>query len=144
MGRTTRGAAGTAAIHTTAAFTIIEGVQGGFGRLAAGPVPNPTFSDAPGTDRKEQRLMNPDVCPNCGAAVPPGARACPECGSDEQTGWSDEARVGGLDLPDEEFDYEDFAKREFGHNEVVPRGIHWFWWGVALALLAGIALLWFR
>ncbi len=88
--------------------------------------------------------MNPDVCPNCGAEVPPGARACPECGSDEQTGWSDEARVGGLDLPDEEFDYEDFAKREFGHNEVVPRGIHWFWWGVALALLAGIALLWFR
>jgi hypothetical protein len=88
--------------------------------------------------------MNPDVCPNCGAAVPPGARACPECGSDEQTGWSDEARVGGLDLPDEEFDYEDFAKREFGRNEVVPRGIHWFWWAVALALLAGIALLWFR
>lgn len=87
--------------------------------------------------------MSPDFCPNCGAEVPPGARACPECGSDEETGWSDEARVGGLDLPDEEFDYGDFVKREFGQQQAVPRGIHWFWWGVAVALLAGIALLWF-
>jgi hypothetical protein len=29
-------------------------------------------------------------CPFCHAEVPQGASACPECGSDEQTGWSDD------------------------------------------------------
>ena len=66
--------------------------------------------------------MAPEICPNCGAEVPPKARACPECGADEQTGWSDEARVDGLDLPDENFDYNDFVKREFGGKSPVPRG----------------------
>lgn len=88
--------------------------------------------------------MSPEVCPNCGAEVPPGARACPECGSDAETGWSEEAQAGGLDLPDEEFDYEGYVKREFGGKEVVPQGIHWFWWLVGVALVVGIALLWFR
>jgi len=88
--------------------------------------------------------MAPEICPNCGAPVPPKARACPECGADEQTGWSDEAHVGGLDLPDESFDYNDFVKREFGGKSLVPRGIHWFWWIVAL-LVAGLLLtFWLR
>ena len=40
----------------------------------------------------------------CGAPVPAGARACPECGADERTGWDEEAtRTDGLDLPDESF-----------------------------------------
>ena len=30
------------------------------------------------------------LCPFCGALVPVGAPACPECGSDESTGWSDD------------------------------------------------------
>jgi hypothetical protein len=28
------------------------------------------------------------ICPHCETKVPTGARACPECGSDEQTGWA--------------------------------------------------------
>ncbi len=40
--------------------------------------------------------MTPDVCPNCGAEVPPSAKACPECGSDEKTGWSEKARYDHL------------------------------------------------
>ena len=40
------------------------------------------------------------VCPNCGAEVSPKALACPECGSDERTGWSDDTMYDGLDLPD--------------------------------------------
>ncbi len=83
-------------------------------------------------------------CPHCGADLPPRARACPECGSDEQTGWSEEARTDGSALPDDSFDYEDFVKREFGSKSPVPRGIHWFWWVVALAVLAALLLLWFR
>lgn len=84
--------------------------------------------------------MPPEVCPNCGAEVPPNAKACPECGADEMTGWSDEARYGGLDLPDENFDYGDFVKREFGRPKAIPHGIHWFWWLVAVFVI--IVFLW--
>lgn len=35
-------------------------------------------------------------CPNCGADVPLKARACPECGSDEETGWSEAAKYTHL------------------------------------------------
>ncbi|HWX19045.1 MAG TPA: zinc ribbon domain-containing protein [Candidatus Binatia bacterium] len=88
--------------------------------------------------------MKPDVCPNCGAEVPPNAKACPGCGSDEQTGWSDEARSSGLDLPEEDFDYGDFVKREFGSKTPVPRGIHWGWWLVAAGLVITLVLFWLR
>ena len=85
------------------------------------------------------------ICPNCGAEVPPKAKACPECGSDEQTGWSEAAQTGELDLPDEEFDYDDFVQREFGDKRrPVPRGIHWFWWVVAALVLAAFVWFWLR
>ena len=83
----------------------------------------------------------PEICPNCGAEVPPRAKACPACGSDEQTGWSEQARYDGLDLPDQNFDYDDFVKREFSGEKSVPRGMHWFWWLVAIAVAA--SLIWF-
>jgi hypothetical protein len=86
--------------------------------------------------------MPPAVCPNCGATVPRKAKACPECGSDDQTGWSEEAGAGGLDLPDEEFNYDEFVKREFGKEGPVPRGLHWFWWVVAIVLVV-LLLVWF-
>ena len=89
-------------------------------------------------------MRTPEICPNCGAEIPPNAKACPECGSDEQTGWSEEAHEGGLDLPEEKFDYGDFVKREFGGAKPVPRGIHWFWWVIALLVLVGFLVLWLR
>jgi hypothetical protein len=76
--------------------------------------------------------------------LPPNAVACPECGSDDQTGWSEGAQSDGLDLPEESFDYEDFVKREFESTRRVPQGIHWFWWLVALALVAAFALFLFH
>lgn len=51
-------------------------------------------------------------CPHCGAEIDARATACPECGSDETTGWSSDAE-GDLD---DEFDYKDSLKREFGHG----------------------------
>jgi hypothetical protein len=84
------------------------------------------------------------VCPNCGAEVPARARACPGCGSDERTGWSEAAQTGGLDLPEENFDYDDYIQREFGSPSPVPRGVHWFWWLMALAVIAGLVFLWVR
>jgi len=82
--------------------------------------------------------MNPEVCPVCGADVPPNAKACPECGADENTGWSEEAGAEQLGLPDENFDYEEFVKREFGGGKKnpVPHGLHWFWWLVAILVVA--------
>ena len=38
-------------------------------------------------------------CPNCGAEVPIKAKSCPDCGSDEKTGWSEDTLYDGLDLP---------------------------------------------
>ena len=88
--------------------------------------------------------MAPETCPNCGADVPPNAKACPECGSDENTGWSEEAKTDGLGLPEENFDYDDFVKREFGGNKPVPRGIHWFWWVIALTVAVLFLTFWLR
>jgi hypothetical protein len=88
--------------------------------------------------------MPPQVCPNCGAEVPPKARACPECGSDEQTGWSEAAATSGLDLPDQEFDYDDFVQKEFSKEGPRPRHISWFWWVVAAALVLVSAYFWLR
>lgn len=88
--------------------------------------------------------MPPQVCPNCGAAVPRSAKACPGCGSDEQTGWSDEVHASGLDLPDEKFDYGEFVNREFGRETPKPHGLHWAWWLVGIALLIALLLAMFR
>ena len=87
--------------------------------------------------------MSPEVCPNCGAEVPRNAKACPECGSDEKTGWSEKAYASGLGLPDEEFDYGEFVKEEFGDSQPKPCGITWLWWVIALvaAILVSFAFL---
>jgi len=90
-----------------------------------------------------QRQSAPDVCPQCGAEVPPGAAACPGCGSDERTGWSERARYDALDLPDAEFDYDDFVERELWPEEVRARRRHWVWWvavGLMLAAVLGFLL----
>jgi len=94
--------------------------------------------------RVEARLtVPPEICPNCGSEVPPQARACPECGADEETGWSDAAHSERLGLPDEEFDYQDFVRREFSKTKPspIPKGIQWFWWLVALSLLVGFVVM---
>lgn len=89
-------------------------------------------------------MRAPFTCPHCGADVPPKAKSCPECGSDETTGWSEEANVGGLDLPEENFDYEQFVAREFGSDKSSPSGLSWFWWVVAVFVLAALVWLWIR
>jgi uncharacterized membrane protein YvbJ len=88
----------------------------------------------------------PDVCPNCGAEVPRKARACPECGADETSGWSERAKAQHLGLPDDEFDYDRFVQEEFGststrptRERLKPRHIAWVWWLVAVLILLAIA-----
>jgi hypothetical protein len=41
----------------------------------------------------------------CGEEVSPNAKACRECGADENSGWKEDAHLyDGLDLPDEAWD----------------------------------------
>lgn len=81
-------------------------------------------------------FVPPSECPVCGAAVPRNARACPECGADERSGWNeDDARYDGLDLPDEAFD--DGAQQS---RSPVRRGANPLWIFVAVALLAALTL----
>ena len=55
-------------------------------------------------------------CPVCGEEVKAGAAACPECGACEKTGlnagYSGGSFHDGLELPDDDFDYEEFLKKE--------------------------------
>lgn len=87
----------------------------------------------------------PETCPNCGVDVPRNSKACPECGADETTGWSDNAYAGSLGLPDEDFDYNDFVKREFENEKpstIKPAGLRWLWWAVGVLVIAGLFLGW--
>lgn len=86
-------------------------------------------------------MATPETCPVCGADLPRKAKACPECGSDESTGWSERATTQSLGLPDDEFDYDEFVQEEFGRPR--RRHISPFWWVVAIVLLAVLLLLWF-
>ena len=81
----------------------------------------------------------PDICPVCGNEVPERARACPECGADEKTGWSERARYDELGIPDDSFDYQDFVQREFGGKKP-KRQSGWLWFIVVLLLLLAFTL----
>lgn len=54
------------------------------------------------------------ACPNCGMPVSGGAKACPHCGSDEETGWAEGSEFSYMDPTFDEKDYEDMKNREFG------------------------------
>lgn len=91
------------------------------------------------------KLDPPDVCPVCGEDVPRGSLACPECGADHNSGWRLDADTqNALNLPDDDFDYDEFVQREFGAR-VKPAGIKTIWWITAIVLLAlSIALYIFK
>ena len=75
----------------------------------------------------------PSNCAQCGADIPPGARACPECGADERTGWDEESVYDGLDLPDPEEESHKRAPRRPGETSPI-------WMYVALLLIVVFAL----
>jgi hypothetical protein len=72
--------------------------------------------------------MPPDECAQCGASIPRSARACPECGADERTGWRETSVYDGLDLPD--------APDSEVSGPKQSHAIAWYWWVVATLLVA--------
>ena len=81
------------------------------------------------------------ICPNCGAEVPASAKACPECGSDEKTGWSANTIYDGTGIEDPgEFDYEDWKRREVEGRSPRRTRKHWLWGVVGVMIL--LALVW--
>lgn len=79
----------------------------------------------------------PEECANCGAAIPRSAKACPECGADERSGWREADVYDGLDLPEEAF-AEEADRTRTRRPAAAPRvnGVAWYWWLVALGLVA--------
>lgn len=97
------------------------------------------------------------LCPGCDKEVAVGSRACPHCNpppkkrkrtkaaaGQSKPSWHQESTADGLDLPDEDFDYDDFVAREFGGTTHRRIGIKWYWWATALILvilmILGIAM----
>jgi len=87
------------------------------------------------------KFQPPEICPVCGEDVPPKSLSCPECGADEKSGWKEDAQLhDALDLPDDEFDHDEFVAEEFGHGKRQPRS-HLIWIVAAVVLLVVFALL---
>ncbi len=57
-------------------------------------------------------------CPHCGAELKEGAKVCHNCGSDEETGWSDQCYLDGADWIHEEWEPEK-KEKESKHSAVV-------------------------
>ena len=82
------------------------------------------------------------ICPECGAEVRVGSKGCVKCASeratkhwDEAKSWEQDEVYDGLDLPDDEFDYDEFLEEEFGGGRKPWKRIGWLWWTVAVVLL---------
>ncbi|MES2597616.1 MAG: hypothetical protein V4662_19875 [Verrucomicrobiota bacterium] len=87
----------------------------------------------------------PGQCPNCGEWVPKGAVACDDCGACAKSGWKENSEIyDGVDLPDDEedFDYDDFVKREFGEDrEGRPSLSKEQLWKIVAAILLAVMLI---
>ena len=96
------------------------------------------------------------MCPSCDSEVRVGG-ICPKCGPPKRRttkgvkaikvarrapeSWKQDESMDGLDLPDDDFDYDEFIEREFGDKPHRRLGIKWYWWLTAAVVLAAIALL---
>ena len=95
-----------------------------------------SISENPFSEFSERTMSDYFICPNCGAEVPATARACPECGSDEETGWSEAADYAHL-LP-EDLDNDDLPPYPLSGTSPQSRKKWSAWYRyVAILLLAG-------
>jgi len=69
--------------------------------------------------------------------VPAGALACPECGSDDETGWSQDTMYDDLDLPDPP---QSIEQLEATHRDRKSRRRLWI---ILVVVLVILVLFWF-
>ena len=94
-------------------------------------------------DKGHNRPRAPEICPVCEEKVPRNAVACPECGADHSSGWKQGFSIyDGVDLPDDDFNYDEFVKQEFGAQKR-PAGLHMAWWISGILLLVAFILVYF-
>lgn len=94
-------------------------------------------------NKKRISPLTPEVCPVCGEDVPSNALACTRCGADHDSGWRECADTyDGVDLQEHDFNYDEFAKEEFGF-QVKPAGLKTIWWIVGIALIVAFVLYFF-
>lgn len=87
---------------------------------------------------RPDRTSPPAECAVCGTELARSARACPECGADERTGWREQSVYDGIDLPDEPVGLSD--------NPSPKHALPWYWLTAAalLLLLLGLSALGLR
>lgn len=49
--------------------------------------------------------------------------------------WEQDKMYDGLDLPDEDFDDDEFVAKEFGHLPHKKIGVNWYWWLLGVIIL---------
>ena len=82
-------------------------------------------------------------CPFCETEVAVG-KNCPGCSKKSKRpparkkSWEQDTSADGLNLPGEDFDYDDFVAREFGQSPHRKTGLKWYWWALAIMLLIGM------
>lgn len=83
------------------------------------------------------------ICPSCGTEVEVG-KPCPGCPGKpprrvrKKRSWEEDAPQDGLGLPDDDFDYDEFVANEFGKAPHRRTGLAWYWWLLAIVVLAGM------
>ena len=90
------------------------------------------------------RMSRFAVCPHCGADLKPNAVGCPECGSDESTGWKSAAMFEHPDVaPFDDDDYRATFAKEFGRRKPPRKAFPWkpFVVGTILFLLVALKFL---
>lgn len=88
-------------------------------------------------------------CPFCDQEVRVG-QPCPGCAKKTKSkakpakkrakkSWEQDSTYDGLNLPDDDFDYDEFVSREFGKAPHQALGVAWYWW--LLGIIALVALI---
>ena len=81
------------------------------------------------------------ICPGCGVEVKVGSPGCPKCNNLDPWEIEENGAHDGLDLPDDDFDYDEFVEKEFS-DRLPKRGKALFWWITAVILLIAFLFAW--
>jgi hypothetical protein len=96
------------------------------------------------TRKKPTKRKAPEVCPLCGEDIPRNALACPECGADYNSGWREDADTyDAVDLPDEDFNYDEFVRQEFGSSSPKAGAVKKLWWITAILVIVAFIVIYF-